>query len=101
MKKITSYDVAHASFRKANKHCIISCTDKRELCITFINGDTKKFSTYTALMNEVDAVNTWYKKSRRKYIKRYYKVIEKWNNRHKKSAPSQNKLQELIEKYQV
>ena len=101
MKKITSYDVAHASFRKANQHCIISSTDKRELCITFINGDKKKFSTYTALMNEVEAINTWYKKARRKYIKRYYKVIEKWNNRKDNYTPSENKIKQLIDKYQL
>ena len=101
MKKITSYDVAHASFRKANQHCIISSTDKRELFITFINGDKKKFSTYTALMNEVEAINTWYKKSRRKYIKRYYKVIEKWNNRHKKTKPTENQFVKLMDKYNI
>jgi hypothetical protein len=101
MKKITSYDVAHASFRKANKHCIISSTNKRELCITFINGDTKKFPNYFDLMKEVDAANAWYKTSRRKYIKRYYKVIDKWNNRHKNAKPTENKFVKLIEKYNV
>ena len=101
MKKITSYDVAHASFRKANQHCIISSTDKRELCITFLNGDVKKFSTYTALMKEIGAINSWYKTSRRKYIKRYYKVIDKWNNRHKNAKPTENQFVKLIEKYNV
>jgi len=101
MKKITSYDVAHASFRKANQHCIISSTDKRELCITFLNGDVKKFSTYTALMKEINAINSWYKTSRRKYIKRYYKVIDKWNNRHKNAKPTENQFVKLIEKYNV
>ena len=101
MKKITSYDVAHASFRKANQHCIISSTDKRELCITFLNGDVKKFSTYTALMKEINAINSWYKTSRRKYIKRYYKVIDKWNNRHKNVKPTENQFVKLIEKYNV
>jgi hypothetical protein len=101
MKKITSYDVAHASFRKANQHCIISSTDKRELCITFINGDKKKFSNYFDLMKEVNAINSWYKTSRRKYIKRYYKVIDKWNNRHKNAKPTENQFVKLIEKYNV
>ena len=101
MKKITSYDVAHASFRKANQHCIISSTDKRELCITFINGDVKKFSSFNALMKEIKIVNSWYKIARRKYIKRYYKVISKWNNRSTNTAPSENKLQQLIKKYQI
>ena len=101
MKKITSYDVAHASFRKANQHCIISSTDKRELTITFINGDVKKFSSYNTLMTEIKAVNSWYKTARRKYIKRYYKVIEKWNNRHKNKAPKKEQLQSLIEKYNI
>ena len=101
MKKITSYDVAHASFRKANQHCIISSTDKRELTITFINGDVKKFPSILSLLNEIKIINKWYKSARRNYIKRYYKVISKWNNRSRNTAPSENKLQQLIKKYQI
>ena len=101
MKKITSYDVAHASFRKANKHCIINSANKKELCITFLNGDVKKFSTYSALMKEINIINSFYKKSRRKYIKRYYKVIEKWNNRHKNAKPTENQFVKLMEKYNI
>ena len=52
-------------------------------------------------MNEVEAINTWYKKSRRKYIKRYYKVIEKWNNRHKNAKPTENQFVKLMEKYNI
>ena len=101
MKKITSYDVAHASFRKANQHTLISSTDKRELCITFINGEVKRFSSYNALMKEINALNSWYKTGRRKYIKRYYRVIEKWNNRKDNYTPSENKIKQLIDKYQL
>ena len=82
MKKITSYDVAHASFRKANQHCIISSVDKTELVITYLNGDTKKFLSFNKLMSEVQIVNKWY-------------------NRHKNKAPKQEQFQSLIEKYNV
>ena len=95
MKKITSYDVAHASFRKANQHCIISSTDKRELTITFVNGDVKKFPSIISLLNEIKVINKWYKSARRNYIKRYYKVITKWNNRHQTKEPIQNKIEKL------
>lgn len=101
MKKITSYDVAHASFRKANSFNIINSANKKELCITFLNGDVKKFSTYSALMKEINIINSFYKKSRRKYIKRYYKVIEKWNNRKNTVKPTEQKLQQLIKKYNI
>tara|TARA_R100000808_G_C2142471_1_gene150247 strand:- start:1729 stop:2094 length:366 start_codon:yes stop_codon:yes gene_type:complete len=101
MKKITSYDVAHASFRKANQHCIISSTDKRKLTITFINGDVKKFPSIISLLNEIKIINKWYKSARRKYIKRYYKVIGKWNNRHKNKPPKQEQFNALIEKYNI
>ena len=101
MKKITSYDVAHASFRKANQHCIISSVDKTELVITYLNGDTKKFLSFNKLMSEVQIVNKWYKSARRKYIKRYYKVITKWNNRHQTKEPIENKIEKLILKYNV
>ena len=101
MKKIKSYDVAHASFRKANQHCIISSVDKTELVITYLNGDTKKFLSFNKLMSEVQIVNKWYKSARRKYIKRYYKVIDKWNNRHKNVKPTENQFVKLIEKYNV
>tara|TARA_R100001594_G_scaffold33371_2_gene61926 strand:+ start:49 stop:414 length:366 start_codon:yes stop_codon:yes gene_type:complete len=101
MKKITSYDVAHASFRNANQHCIISSTDKRELTITFVNGDVKKFPSIISLLNEVKIINKWYKEARRKYIKRYYKVIGKWNSRHNNKAPKKEQFQALIEKYNI
>ena len=101
MKENTSYDVAHASYRKANQHCIIDSANKKELSITFLNGDVKKFSTYSLLMKELNILNSFYKTSRRKYIKRYYKVIEKWNNRHKDAKPTEHRLQELIKKYNI
>ena len=101
MKKITSYDVAHASFRKANQHCIINFINKKELTITFINGDVKKFPSIISLLNEIKTINKWYKEARRKYIKRYYKVIGKWNNRHNNKTPKQEEFQALIEKYNV
>ena len=82
MKKITSYDVAHASFRNANQHCIISSTDKRELTITFVNGDVKKFPSIISLLNEV-------------------KIIEKWNSRHNNKDTKKEQFQALIEKYNI
>ena len=80
MKKITSYDLAHASYRKSNSHCIIKTTDKKNLTITFLNGNTKKYSTSEKFFNEIKMINEEYKRLRRKYIKRYYRVMNKWKN---------------------
>lgn len=101
MKKISSYEVAHASYRKAYSYSIIDSTDKRELTITFINGDTREFKSFNKFMNEIKKINESYKVSRRKYINRYYNVIGKWNSRRRNNNSTDNKLQKLIEKYQV
>ena len=100
-KEISQYDIAHKSFRKNNAEWIIKYVNKAKLTITYLNGDVRVLPTYNELMRRVGWCNSIYKNSRRKYIKRYYKVIGKWNNRHKNVTPSENKLQELIEKYQV
>ena len=55
--KISPYDIAHASFRKNNAYWIIKKVDKRDLIITYLCGDTKKFPSYIKLMNEVKRVN--------------------------------------------
>lgn len=73
--EITQYEIAHKSFRKTNADWIIKSVDKRKLCITYLCGDTKHFSSYFKLMKEVRIVNASYKAKRRKHITKYYNVI--------------------------
>ena len=75
VKKISQYDIAHASFRKNHAHWIIKSVDKTNYIITYLCGDTKQFTSYFKLMNEVRLVNSEYKAKRRKYITKYYNVI--------------------------
>ena len=74
-KEVTKYDIAHASFRKNNAYWIISNVDKINLEITYLNGDVRKFATYNKLMERVKLANEDYKPARRKFIKRYYKIV--------------------------
>jgi hypothetical protein len=74
-KKVSKYDIAHASFRKNNSAWIIQNVNKAKLTITYLCGDTKQFPTYNSLMKEIKIVNQEYKPLRRKFIKRYYKVV--------------------------
>ena len=68
IKKVSQYDIAHASFRKNHAYWIIKSVDKRNLIITYLCGDTKQFTSYFKLNSE-------YKAKRRKYITKYYNVI--------------------------
>lgn len=83
-RKVTPYDIAHKSFRKNCAHWIIDNVDKRSLEITYLNGDKKQFLSYNELMNEVKVVNNEYKKSRKKHIKRYYDVIQRFTEHRRK-----------------
>ncbi len=74
-KKVSKYDIAHASFRKNNSAWIIQNVNKAKLTITYLCGDTKQFPTYNSLMKEIKIVNEEYKPLRRKFIKRYYKIV--------------------------
>ena len=74
-KKISKYDIAHASFRKNNAYWIIKSVNKIDLTITYLSGDVKKLPTYNDLMKRVKMANEDYKPARRKFIDRYYKVI--------------------------
>ena len=76
-KKISKYDIAHASFRKNNAHWIIKKNgiDKINLSITYLNGDTRIFPTYNELIKRVTMANEDYKPARRKHIKKYYRII--------------------------
>ena len=73
--KISKYDIAHQSFRKNNADWIIKHVDKAKLKITYLNGDVRILPTYNELMRRVGWANNSYKSARRKFIKRYYKVI--------------------------
>ena len=74
-KKISKYDIAHASFRKNNAYWIIKSVNKIDLTITYLNGDVKKLPTYNDLMKRVKMANEDYKPARRRFIAKYYKII--------------------------
>ena len=74
-KKISKYDIGLASFRKNNAYWIIKSVNKIDLTITYLSGDVKKLPTYNDLMKRVKMANEDYKPARRKFIDRYYKVI--------------------------
>ena len=74
-KEISQYDIAHQSFRKNNADWIITNVNKAKLTITYLNGTTRVLPTYTELMKRVGWSNNDYKSARRKFIKRYYKIV--------------------------
>ena len=74
-KKISKYDIAHASFRKNNAHWIIKSVNRVDLTVTYLNGDVLQLPTYPELIRRVKMANEDYKPARRKFIARYYKVI--------------------------
>ena len=76
-RKISPYDMAHESFRKNNSYWIINAVDYKNLTITYLNNDQKCFSSYQSLVEEVNIVNKSYPKNRRKYTKRYFRVVTK------------------------
>ena len=88
-KQISQYDIAHQSFRKNNAEWIIKHVNKAKLTITYLNGTTRVLPTYTELMNRVSWSNNDYKSARRKFIKRYYKIVNaftKHRNRFKRNT---------------
>ena len=74
-KEISQYDIAHQSFRKNNADWIITNVNKAKLTITYLNGDVRVLPTYTELMKRVSWGNSSYKSARRKFIKKYYKIV--------------------------
>ena len=74
-KEISQYDIAHQSFRKNNAEWIIKHVNKAKLTITYLNGDTRVLPTYNELIKRVSWGNNDYKSARRKFIKRYYKIV--------------------------
>jgi len=74
-REISQYDIAHKSFRKNNADWIIKYVNKAKLTITYLNGTTRVLPTYTDLMKRVGWSNNDYKSARRKFIKRYYKIV--------------------------
>ena len=92
--KISRYDIAHKSFRKNNADWIITNVNKAKLTITYLNGNTRVLPTYTELMKRVSWGNNDYKSARRKFIKKYYKIVNaftKHRNRFKTNTIA-NKL---------
>tara|TARA_B100000519_G_scaffold203189_1_gene224684 strand:- start:6290 stop:6673 length:384 start_codon:yes stop_codon:yes gene_type:complete len=93
-KKISQYDIAHQSFRKNNADWIIKHVNKAKLTITYLNGDVRVLPTYNELMRRVSWSNNDYKSARRRFIKRYYRIVNaftKHKNRFKRNTIA-NKL---------
>ena len=87
-KEISQYDIAHQSFRKNNADWIIKHVNKAKLTITYLNGDIRILPTYNELMRRVGWSNNDYKSARRKFIKKYYRIVNsftKHRNRFKKN----------------
>jgi len=100
-KEISQYDIAHQSFRKNNAHWIVKNVDKVKLTITYLNGTKRILPTYSELMKRVSWCNNDYKSARRKFIKRYYRIVNaftkhryrfKRNSIANKLSPEQVKL---------
>ena len=88
-KEISQYDIAHQSFRKNNADWIIKHVNKAKLTITYLNGDIRILPTYNELMKRVSWSNNDYKSARRKFIKKYYKIVNaftKHKNRFKRNT---------------
>ena len=88
-REISQYDIAHKSFRKNNADWIIKHVNKAKLKITYLNGDTRTLPTYNELMRRVSWSNNDYKSARRKFIARYYKIVNaftKHKNRFKRNT---------------
>ena len=93
-REISQYDIAHQSFRKNNADWIIKHVNKAKLTITYLNGTTRVLPTYNDLMRRVNWSNNDYKSARRKFIKRYYRIVNaftKHRNRFKRNTIA-NKL---------
>ena len=91
-KKISEYNMAHASFRKNNASWIIKAVNKIDLEITYLNGDVRKLPTYNELMKRVKMSNEDYKPARRKFITKYYKVINAFKRHRSNSNTIANAL---------
>ena len=105
-KKISQYDIAHQSFRKNNADWIIKHVNKAKLTITYLNGDTRVLPTYNELMKRVGWSNKDYKSARRRFIKRYCKIVNtftKHRNRFNKNTIANTidpqKIKQLASQY--
>tara|TARA_R100000458_G_C8263623_1_gene238898 strand:- start:106 stop:465 length:360 start_codon:yes stop_codon:yes gene_type:complete len=91
-RKITPYDLAHASFRKNNADVIIKDVNRKELIITFLDGSKEQFkkSRIKAFFKYIENLNHCYYVSRKSYINRYFKVVNafrKHRAKNKKLSP--------------
>jgi len=88
-KEISQYDIAHKMFRRKNADWIITHVNKAKLSVSYLNGRTRIEPTYIDLMKRIGWCNGIYKSKRRKYIKRYYKIVNaftKHRNKFKSNA---------------
>lgn len=100
-KMITQYDIAHQSFRKNNAYWIIKHVDKAKLTITYLNGDKRVMPTYDELMKRVSWSNIDYKSARRKFIKKYYKVVNAFTKHRAKIKKKANTISNYINPKQI
>jgi hypothetical protein len=100
-KKIKPYDMAHASFRKNNSHWIIKKVDKYEKIIEYLNGDRRKFEDEKTFKERIIISNEDYPKSKKKYIKRYFRIIKEWYNRKKAKKYKKNSIISRINPNQI
>jgi len=100
-KEISKYDIAHASFRKNNADWIITDVNKTKLTITYLNGDVRVLPTYNELMRRVGWGNNSYKSARRKFIKKYYKVIHAFTKHKARLNNNNNTIANSINHKQV
>ena len=99
-KKISEYNMAHASFRKNNASWIIKAVNKIDLEITYLNGDVRKLPTYNELMKRIKMANEDYKPLRRKFIKKYYKIVNAFT-KHRAKLRNNNVIVNILEPKQV
>ena len=100
-EEVTKYDIAHASFRKNNSHWIIKSKDTVKLTITYLNGDVITLPTYNELMKRVKWANDDYKPARRKFIARYYKIINAFHKHRARLKKKTNSIANALTPEQV
>tara|TARA_R110001632_G_scaffold68030_1_gene159707 strand:+ start:1315 stop:1704 length:390 start_codon:yes stop_codon:yes gene_type:complete len=96
---VTKYQLAHAAFRKKSADWIIS--DVNNLTITYLSGAKRTMPTYNELMKRIKMSNEDYKPSRRKYIARYWKIINIFNKHRSRFKNKRNTIANSLSPQQI
>ena len=96
---VTKYQLAHAAFRKRCADWII--TDVNNMTITYLSGVQRTLPTYNELMKRVNMSNDDYNPKRRKYIARYWKVINAFNKHRARFKNKRNTIANSLTPSQV